>query len=42
MMDRDWQLLYDAAKQVIHPVALSDSMEIGSVGAAVLSAGGKI
>lgn len=41
-MDRKWEALYDAAKQVLRPRNVSNIIEAGGVAAAIESASGKI
>lgn len=41
-MNEEWQRLYDAAKSATNPLEVSDSISVGSVGAAVLSKNGNL
>ena len=41
-MDKKWEALYDAAKQVLRPRNVSSIIEAGGVAAAIESASGKI
>ena len=41
-MDQIWKTLYQAAKDVLNPHAVSERIYVGSVGAAVLSKSGTI
>lgn len=41
-MDKKWKELYDLARQATNPKDISDTISVGSVGAAVLSKSGNI